>query len=103
MWSRRAFGAPHQGATPFHLDRRTFLALAASGMLLLPTTARAAQSTRVWRIGLFIPGQPPECGSDQAPLVLTALRQALRDLGYIESENYVLVVRCVLNDREVSS
>jgi len=35
--------------------------------------------------------------------VLTAFRQSLRDLGYVESQNYVLTIRCVLLDTQVQS
>jgi len=77
--------------------------VAAGGMLLLPLKARAVQPIKVWRIGIFGPGEPPTCGSDQSPPVLTAFRQTLRDLGYVESKNYVLVVRCVLRDAQVRS
>jgi len=60
----------------------------------LPLIARAQQAAKVWRIGIFVPGYLPTCGSDQAPPAFAAFRHAFRDLGYVESQNYVLVVRC---------
>src|SRR5262249_57195764 len=76
------------------VDRRTFLAITTGAMVSLPLIARAQQSTKVWRIGIFVPGHPPTCGSDQASPAFAALRQAFRDLGYFECQNCVLVVRC---------
>jgi len=76
------------------MDRRTFLAITIGPLVSLPLIARAQQSTKVWRIGIFVPGHPPTCGSDPAPPAFAALRQAFRDLGYVEPQNCVLVVRC---------
>src|SRR5215467_5888414 len=64
-------------------------------MVGLPLIASAEQSAKIWRIAIFVPGHPPTCGSNQAPPAFTAFRQAFRNLGYVESQNCVLVVRCV--------
>jgi putative ABC transport system substrate-binding protein len=85
------------------MNRRTFLGALASGLLAAPVTAQTRQATKVWRIGLFIPGSPPACGSVRPPPAQTALRQGLQDLGYVESQDYVLVVRCVLHNTQVAS
>src|SRR5262245_18178372 len=84
-----------------HMDRRLFLGVLVGGLLAAQLTAQAQQSNKVWRIGLFIPGFLPACGTDRPPAA--ALRQGLRDLGYVESQDYVLVVRCVLRDSQVAA
>src|SRR5262245_57919159 len=76
------------------MDRRDFLAFTARSAESLTVIGRAIRSTKVWRIGIFVPGHPPTCGSDPAPPAFAALRQAFRDLGYVEPQNCVLVVRC---------
>jgi len=43
---------------------------------------------------------PPGCGSDSRPPVLLALRDGLRELGYVEMKNYVLVPRCAVSEGE---
>jgi putative ABC transport system substrate-binding protein len=84
------------------MDRRAFMTSIGAGTLAAPFVASAQGPTKVWRIGLLIPGIPPTCASDQPPSAF-ALRQGLRDLGYVESQNYVLVVRCVLRDTQAAS
>jgi putative ABC transport system substrate-binding protein len=54
----------------------------------------------VWRIGLLVPGMPPGCGSESRPHVLLALRDGLRELGYVEMQNYVFVPRCAVREGE---
>ena len=52
-----------------------------------PLAARAQQpAAKVWRLGILQPGAPPE------PLV-EAMRERLRDLGYVEGRNIVLEYR----------
>ena len=64
------------------------LAVVLALSLLAPLAAEAQQTGKVWRIGLLVPGLPPGCGSDTRPAVLLALREGLRELGYVEMQNY---------------
>jgi putative ABC transport system substrate-binding protein len=51
-------------------------------LFVAPFVAEAQQATRVWRIGVLQIGSPDtQTGS---------LRQALRDLGYVEGQNFVI-------------
>jgi putative tryptophan/tyrosine transport system substrate-binding protein len=69
-----------------HIERRKFLAML-GGAAAWPLAARAQQPAgRIWRLGILQPGAPPE------PLV-EAIRQRLRELGYIEGRNIVLEYR----------
>jgi hypothetical protein len=69
------------------------------GLLAAPLVA-AAQPAKVWRIGLLVPGLPPGCGSDPRPPPVLALRNGLRELGYVEMSNYVFVPRCAVREGE---
>src|SRR5262245_64407549 len=66
--------------------------------LLLPAHAEATM--KLWRIGLLVPGLPPGCGSDARPAALLALQEGLRELGYVERQNYVFVLRCAVREDE---
>jgi ABC-type uncharacterized transport system substrate-binding protein len=68
------------------MERRTFLGILASGLLVAPLAAEA-QPTKVFRIGILSGGS-----AEPSPL-LEAFRQGLRDLGYIEGQNLVLEYR----------
>ena len=66
------------------MDRRTFIASAAGGVLALPLSAVAQQSGKVWRIGFFY------FGSRQSALDTgryNAFVQGMRDLGYVDGKN----------------
>ncbi len=76
-----------------------FVVLAAA-LTLAPLADEAQQTGKVWRIGLLVPGLPPGCGSDTPPAVLLALREGLRELGYVEMQNYVFVPRCAVREDE---
>ena len=67
--------------------RRNFL-LAAGALLTAPLTAQAQQSAKVYRIGILPPGP-------YAPRthLWNALRQGLRDLGYVEGQNISYIIR----------
>lgn len=67
------------------MKRRTFFAVA---LLAAVFDAEAQQSGRVWRIGYLSAGPSP---ADRAPP--SALRQALRELGYVEGQNVAYVGR----------
>ena len=62
--------------------------------------AHAEPTGKLWRIGLLVPGLPPGCGSDARPAVFLALQEGLRELGYVERQNYVFVLRCAVQDDE---
>ena len=68
------------------MDRRSFIGTIAGGLLAVPLATEAQRPGKVWRIGLLSGGARPPDGAPPA-----ALRQALRDLGYVEgtSINYV--------------
>jgi putative tryptophan/tyrosine transport system substrate-binding protein len=74
--------------------RASLVALLALALLAAPLAAEAQQARKVWRIGLLVPGQPPSCDIDSQPAVSRALRDGLRELGYVEMQNYVFVARC---------
>lgn len=80
------------------MDRRRFLLSSLAGALALPRAAKAQLAGKVWRIGLLVPGLPPGCGSGSRPAVLLALQNGLRELGYVEMRNYVLVLRCAVSE-----
>ena len=78
------------------MDRRAFLA-GAAGLLAAPLAAVAQQAGKVWRIGLLVPGLPPGCGSDSPTPAGLALQGGLRELGYVQEQNYVFVPRCAVS------
>jgi len=80
------------------MDRRRFLLTSMAGSVAGPLGGEAQQAGKVWRIGLLVPGVPPGCGSDSRPAVLLALQNGLRELGYVEMRNYVLVPRCAVHE-----
>jgi putative ABC transport system substrate-binding protein len=82
------------------MDRRRFLLVSLAGALAGPRGADGQHSRKVWRIGLLVPGVPPGCGSHLRPAVLLALRNGLRELGYVEMQNYVFVPRCAEREGE---
>src|SRR5215470_6785420 len=69
------------------VERRTFIAMVAGGLLATPLTAEAQQGGKIARIGCL--------GSPRAPFshLWEAFRQGLRDLGYVEGRNVVLEFR----------
>ena len=81
------------------VERRGFI-VGTLSLLATPHAAEAQAAGKVWRIGLLVPGRPPDCGIDSQPAVSRALRDRLRELGYIEMQNYVLVPRCAEREGE---
>jgi putative ABC transport system substrate-binding protein len=71
------------------MDRRTFLATVAGGLLATPLAAEAEQAGKVWRIGVLVPVEPE---SPTEPNV-AAFRQGLHDLGYVEGQNIAVEYR----------
>ena len=61
------------------LKRREFITMLASAAAAWPLAARA-QQPKVWRIGVLAPVPP-------RPAMLSAFRDGLRGLGYVEGQN----------------
>jgi putative ABC transport system substrate-binding protein len=80
------------------MDRRRFLLTSLATVLTSPLAGAAQRAEKVWRIGLLVPGLPPGCGRDTRPAPLLALENGLRELGYVEMRNYVLVPRCAVRE-----
>jgi putative ABC transport system substrate-binding protein len=70
------------------MDRRTFIGAIAGGLLAAPLAASAQQAGKVYRIGILetIP-------ASQNATKLDALRNGLRDLGYVEGRNLIIEYR----------
>ena len=70
------------------MKRRAFLALAGSAMVTWPLAARAQQLPKIHRIGIL-----ETVSSSLNAKNLDALRRGLRELGYVENQNYILEYR----------
>jgi putative ABC transport system substrate-binding protein len=67
------------------VDRRRFLLTSLAGTIATPIAARSQQTGRVWRIGVL------QVGSNTPALNYTeAVRQGLRDHGYVEGQNVAI-------------
>jgi ABC-type uncharacterized transport system substrate-binding protein len=66
------------------MRRREFITLLGGAALGWPLAARA-QQVKIWRIGMLETIAPERNAAN-----LAALRQGLRELGYVEGQNYVL-------------
>ena len=66
------------------MDRRAFLSILSAVVLATPLAAEAQPTAKVWRVGVLMDLYPPNANPPQA------LRQRLRDLGYIEGRNLVI-------------
>ena len=67
------------------IERRTFLGSLALSVLAVPLAAGAqSPAGKVWRIGVLTILYPPDAEPPQA------LRQRLRELGYVEGQNIVI-------------
>jgi len=71
------------------MDRRTFLGTLTGGLLAAPLAARAQQAGKGPVIGFLHPGVPDPAVNP----AITALRQGLHELGYIEGQNIRLEYR----------
>ncbi len=67
--------------------RREFIGTLAGGLLAMPLAAEAQQAAKIARIG-YLAGNLAA-----APRLEEALRQGLRDLGYVEGRNVVIEIR----------
>jgi putative ABC transport system substrate-binding protein len=66
------------------MDRRTFIAIATTGLLGCSGVARAQQAAKVWRVGFLAGGARPADGAPPAPL-----RGELQALGYVDGKSIV--------------
>src|SRR5262245_13739834 len=76
------------------MDRRCFLLTSLAVALAGPLAAEGQQAGKVHRIG-YLAGH-----SANAPHMLEAFRQGLRDLGYVENRNVVIEYRDALGKFE---
>src|SRR5229473_6867982 len=67
------------------MRRREFILLLAGAAATWPLSARTQQALKVWRVGVLSPGM-----SGESP-PLQAFRQGLRDVGYVEGHNLVIL------------
>ena len=76
------------------ISRRRFLAIAGFGLLGTSASAQTPPAGKLWRIGWLSP-PPAEAGATE----LDALRQGLRELGYVEGRNIVIDARWAAGDQ----
>jgi ABC-type uncharacterized transport system substrate-binding protein len=69
-------------------NRREFITLLGGGAAAWPMAARGQQPSKVHRVGVLWPSTP----SAYAPR-MEAFRQGLRELGYIENRNLIIVTK----------
>src|SRR5438093_4238997 len=69
-------------------DRRSFLATVAVTLLAVPLASHAQQPAKVWHIGYLAAGARPQDGAPPS-----ALRYALRELGYAEGRSVIFTSR----------
>src|SRR4051794_21057031 len=72
------------------MHRRTFVSLAAGTCVVGPLQVRAQQVQKVFRIGLLVPYTKSIPGDR---IDVEELRQALRDLGWVEGKNVITEIR----------
>jgi putative ABC transport system substrate-binding protein len=73
--------------------RREFIGTLAGGLLAAPLAAEAQQAGKVYRIGYLSPSSPSDPERLASPFGergLAAFRQGLRELGYVEGQNFVI-------------
>jgi putative ABC transport system substrate-binding protein len=70
------------------IERRTFLGVIAGGLLAAPLAAEAQRAGTTYKIGYLSPG--PAADQLNPASAVSAFRQGLRDLGYVEGQNLVI-------------
>src|SRR6516225_3642326 len=70
-----------------HIGRRKFLAALGGAATAWPLAARAQQPAKVPRVGILSPA------ASETAATLTAFREGIRDLGYIEGQTIALDFR----------
>src|SRR5215831_21083753 len=83
---------PREGSMTGHIGRREFITLI-GGVTVWPLPARAQQPMPV--VGLLT-----SRGSGDAPQLLAAFRQGLKDTGFVESQNVAIEYRFAGNKNE---
>lgn len=63
------------------MDRRAFISTVGLGLLAAPRAAEAQQAGKVYRVGML--------WTTRVPAIEDVLRQGLRELGWIEGQNFV--------------
>jgi putative tryptophan/tyrosine transport system substrate-binding protein len=71
-------------------ENRRRLLLAIGALLVVPRSALAQQSSKVWRIGYLSPGEPADFSDE--------FGKGMRDLGYLEGKNVVIEWRFAHGD-----
>jgi hypothetical protein len=71
------------------MDRRRFLLTSLAGALAAPLAGEAQPAPKVARIGVLYAGSTP---TDPYNLYITAFKEALRRLGWVEGQNLVVEV-----------
>ncbi len=64
------------------MNRRGFFSAIGVGSLAIASTARAQQARKVYRVGILVGGIPPD-----------GFREGLREVGYVEGHNVVIIER----------
>jgi len=72
------------------MDRRAFIGTMTGGLLAAPLAAESQPAGKVTRIGFLSPSSPSNVRN---PLRLDALRQGLREQGYVEGQNIAIESR----------
>jgi putative ABC transport system substrate-binding protein len=70
------------------VDRRAFITIVGGSILAAPRVAQGQQAGKIYRIGYLSGGS-----STAAPHLVEALRQGLRELGWIEGQNIIIEYR----------
>ena len=70
------------------IDRRSFIGVLAFTVLAAPLAAEGPQAGKVYRIG-YVGNSSPSL----EPKLLSAFRDGLRDLGYVEGQNILIEYR----------
>ncbi len=70
----------------YPVERRTFIAILAGGLLASPLATEAQQAGKVYRVGYLSIASGPSPRTE-------ALRQGLRELGYVEGKNITIEYR----------
>ena len=76
--------------TPHLVERRTFMALIAGGLLAAPLAAEAQQAAKMYRIGWLTPATVEEHSR--------AFQEAMRALGYVEGQTVAFESRSAEDD-----
>src|SRR5262245_36754449 len=82
---QRSGGSAERGDSM--ISRRAFVAVGAAGLLTAPLAAAAQQRGQPYRIGVL--GTAPR-GSTGPTHLWKAFVQSLRELGYVEGQNFVI-------------